>query len=74
MPVYQNKKTKKWEYRTYADDIYGNRKQFEKGGFNTKIDALQAEREFKLLDRATVINITFQELYNYYEAYIKVKL
>ena len=36
MPVYQNKKTKLWEYRTYAFDIYGNRKQFEKGGFKTK--------------------------------------
>ena len=31
MPVYQNEKTRKWKYRTYATDIYGNHKQFEKG-------------------------------------------
>ena len=37
MPQYQNKKTKLWKYRTYAYDIYGNRKQFEKGGFRTKL-------------------------------------
>jgi len=32
MPVYQNKQTKKWKYRVYATDIFGNRKQFEKEG------------------------------------------
>ena len=47
MPQYQSKKTKLWKYRTYAYDIYGNRKQFEKGGFRTKREAKLAEDEFK---------------------------
>lgn len=51
MPVYQNKKTKKWKFRTYAEDVYGNHKQFERKWFDTKKEALQSEREFKLSDR-----------------------
>ena len=35
MPVYQDKKTKNWKFRVYADDIFGNRKQFERTGFDT---------------------------------------
>lgn len=43
MPVYQDKKTKKLKFRTYADDIYGNRKQFERIWFNTRKEAELAE-------------------------------
>ena len=61
MPVYQNKKTKLWEYRAYAYDIYGNRKQFEKGGFRTKKEALESERYLQSLDKVSKeYNITFQ--------------
>lgn len=73
MPVYQNKKTKLWEYRTYANDIYGNRKQFEKGGFKTKKDALKAERDLQALDKVEDCNITFLELWNNYEKHISLK-
>lgn len=74
MPVYQNKKTKKWEYRTYANDIYGNRKQFEKGGFRTKKEALQAERDLQALDKVNSCNIKFVDLWKEYEQYIELKL
>ena len=75
MPVYQNKKTKLWEYRAYAYDIYGNRKQFEKGGFKKKKEALESERYLQSLDKVSKeYNITFQELWNEYEKHIKLKL
>ena len=48
MPVYQDKKTKKWSFRTYANDVYGNRKQYERNGFITKKEAQAAESKFKL--------------------------
>ncbi len=74
MPVYQNKKTKLWKYRTYAYDVYGNRKQFEKGGFKTKKEALIAEREIQSLDKVEQCTISFLELWKNYEQHIKLKL
>lgn len=74
MPVYQNKKTKLWEYRTYANDIYGNRKQFEKGGFKTKKEAKQAELDLQALDKVVECNITFYDLWTNYNEYISLKM
>ena len=74
MPVYQNKKTKKWEYRAYANDIYGNRKQFEKTGFNTKKEAQDAERELLSLDKVSYCDLSFQELWDNYKQYMSLKL
>lgn len=73
MPAYQDKKTKKWSFRTYADDIYGNRKQFERNGFKTKKEALDAENKFKSEDKVTIKNITFEQLYEDYIEYKKLK-
>lgn len=73
MPQYQNKKTKLWKYRTYAYDIYGNRKQFEKGGFRTKREAKLAEDEFKNQDSQNEVNITFLELWESYKEHISLK-
>ena len=74
MPVYQNKKTKKWKFRTYAEDVYGNHKQFERKWFDTKKEALQAEREFKLSDRTEISNLLFNELWTVYKEHISLKL
>ncbi|MCI8588374.1 MAG: site-specific integrase [Bacilli bacterium] len=74
MPVYQNKKTKKWKFRTYAEDVYGNHKQFERKWFDTKKEALQAEREFKLSDRSEISNLLFSELWTVYKEHISLKL
>ena len=73
MPTYQNKKTKLWEYRVYANDIYGNRKQYEKGGFKTKKEAQQAEMELKSLDKVQDCTITFMQLWNNYQQFIALK-
>lgn len=74
MPVYKNKKTNLWKYRVYADDVYGVRRQFEKGGFKTKKDAINAENEFLVLEKSKECDITFEELYCNYRNYIKIKL
>ena len=69
MPVYQDKKTKKWFFRTYADDPYGNRKQYERSGFATKKLAQKAESDFKFDYKNIKSDITFQELYDMYINY-----
>lgn len=74
MPVYQDKKTKKWKFRVYADDIYGNHKQFERKGFDTKKDAINAEMAFKMADRCEISNITFYELWLKYKEYKQLQL
>ena len=63
MPVYQDKKTKKWKFRVYANDVFGNRKQFERTGFATKKEAQQAEAEFKLCDKSDYSKMTFNDLW-----------
>ncbi len=74
MPVYKNKKTNQWKYRTYANDIYGNRKQYEKGGFKTKREAEKAESDLKLLDYVSDTDINFEKLWLEYDEHIKLKL
>jgi len=74
MPVYQDKKTKKWKFRTYADDVYGNRKQFERKGFNTKKEAQQAEIDFKMCDKSDKSKITFYDLWVEYRNSKKLQL
>lgn len=74
MPVYRNEKTKKWKFRTYTEDVYGNRKQFERKWFDIKKEALQAEREFKVEDRTQISNLLFSELWEVYKDQLSVKL
>lgn len=73
MPVYQNKNTGKWDFRCYANDVYGIRKQFERCGFTTKREAQAAERKF--LDQESIgdESILFSKLWNNYNDYIKLK-
>jgi len=74
MPVYQNKETKKWKFRVYTDDVYGNRKQFERKWFNTKKEAIQAERDFLLQDKNEIANMTFNDLWIKYKDYKELQL
>jgi len=77
MAVYQNKKTKKWFYRTYKNDIYGNRKQYYKSGFDTKKEAQNAERIFLLLEEKEedkIKEISFNELYEEFLSFKSSKL
>lgn len=74
MPVYQNKKTKLWKFRTYTEDLYGQRRQFQKSGFRTKKEAIQAEMEFINKSKNSCCNISFGELWEIYEKHIELKL
>ena len=73
MPVYQVKKSKLWYFRCYCNDIYGNRKQFQRNGFNTKRDAQAAERNFIGQGKVNDETILFSKLWDEYKSYIKLK-
>ena len=74
MPVYQDKQTKHWYFRTYANNSFGERKQYQKGGFRTKKEALEAESNFKATYENMYCDLTFKELWNIYKEYIGIKL
>ena len=74
MPAYQNKRTKKWQFRVYAEDSFGNKRQYERSGFKTKKDAQNAEIEFLLSNKETTEYITFKELWESYNDHIYIKL
>lgn len=69
MPVYRDNKTKTWYFRTYANDVYGNRKQYERHGFATKKEAQKAETDFKVLDPNDISNMKFIDLWEAYRDY-----
>lgn len=74
MPVYQEKDKSKlpkngysWYFRTYYNDIYGNRKQKQSKMYHSKTLAKEAERKF--LEKTathdeTDYNIKFEVVYN----------
>ena len=72
MPTYQDEKGK-WYFRVYVDDIFGNRKQKQGSGFATKKEAQKAERELVMLGVVGECNMTFEELWNQYDEFIKLK-
>ena len=85
MPIYQDKKIKLYKYRTYIKNVDGTITQKQKNGFKTKKEARNAEKKLlleneKYLDR--VLNeerninsiISFEDLWNEYNSYIKLKL
>lgn len=74
MPVYQDKNSKHWYYRVYANDSFGNRKQYQNGGFRTKRDAIEAERDFVIATKDGYCDITFGKLWEIYKEHIETKL
>lgn len=67
MPTYYNKKSNTWKYRTYVTDVFGNKKQIEKDGFKTQLEAeLSCELE-KANYNCDINNMKFSELYYHYE-------
>lgn len=73
MPVYQDRKSKLWYFRCYSNDVYGNRKQFQRNGFNTKREALAKEREFISQEKVGDETMLFSKLWKEYDNYIKLK-
>ena len=73
MAVYEEKDKKKhtkdgrkWYYRVYYTDMYGNRKQKESKLYKTKLDAKEAESEFLIKIKTndeTDLNISFETVF-----------
>ena len=80
MPIYQDKKTKTYMYRTYIKNIDGVSIQKQKRGFKTKKEAREAEKRLILENEKELNNndedysISFEDLWNEYNSYIKLKL
>ena len=66
MSVNQDKKTKKWYFRCYYRDSFGETKPKYQTGFDTKRLALNAEAEFLKSIHTVIRNITFKELATIY--------
>ena len=73
MPAYKEKNANKWYVQFRYVDWTGARKQKMKRGFNTKREAEQWERQFKLKEKADV-DILFSEFWKLYEADMKPRL
>lgn len=67
MPVYLDKKTKKYFFKCYYTDWQGEKRQAKRRGFALARDAKAAEREF-LAQYATQPDFTFQAMYELYIA------
>lgn len=73
MAVYEEKDKKKhtkdgrkWYYRVYYTDMYGNRKQKESKLYKTKLEAKEAESEFLIKIKTndeTDLNISFETVF-----------
>ena len=84
MPVYQNKNNGLYLFRTYIKDLNGNLIQKQRNGFKTKKEAKAAEKNMiieneKYLEelknkKKDDTKISFQELWEEYNSYIKLKL
>lgn len=73
MPVYQDKKSKRWYFRCYISDSNGIRKQRQRNGFNSKREAQASEREYLSKEQHINDNITFYALWEEYSKFAKVK-
>lgn len=62
----QTKDGRKWYYRVYYTDMYGNRKQKKSKLFKTKLEAKEAESEFLISIKTcdeTDLNISFEMVF-----------
>lgn len=73
MPVYQDKKTKKYYFSCYYTNWQGERKKKKTEGFKYSRDAKAAEREF-LAQYATQPDFTFTAMYDEYMKDCKARL
>lgn len=77
MPAYKDKKRGTWYYQINYTDINGKHRTTKQRGFKTKGQAQDAEYKKRLeleRDPKENIDLTFQDLYNYYLSYIKSRI
>lgn len=73
MPAYRDKDSNKWYVQFRYVDWTGKRCQKMKRGFDTKKEAEQWERQFKIKEKADV-DMRFSEFWKLYEADMKPRL
>lgn len=73
MPANRDKKTGKWNCQFYYTDWTGKKVKKMKRGFETKKEAQDWERHFKL-EKASSLDMTFGDFYRRYEADVKLKV
>jgi integrase len=73
MPANRDKKTGKWNCQFYYTDWTGKNVKKMKRGFETKKEAQDWERHFKL-EKASSLDMTFGDFYRRYEADVKPKV
>lgn len=73
MPAYKDKITGTWFVKFYCRNWQGKNKQIKKRGFETKRDALEYERNYKLREEKN-LDMTFGEFFKVYAADMEVRL
>ena len=73
MPANRDKKTGKWNSQFYYTDWTGKKIKKMKRGFETKKEAQDWERHFKL-EKASSLDMTFGDFYRRYEEDVKPKV
>lgn len=73
MPANRDKKTGKWNCQFYYTDWTGKKVKKMKRGFETKKEAQDWERHFKL-EKASSLDMTFGDFYRRYEEDVKPKV
>ena len=73
MPAYRDEETGKWFVKFYCKNWHGQNKQIKKRGFETKRDALDFERHFKVRESRN-LDMTFGDFYELYTADRKIRL
>lgn len=76
MAIYQDKKSKKWQFRVYYKNLQGDTKQKNSKFYNLKKEAQEAEIEFinKTKNNDYSNSITFKELWKNYLNFKKDKV
>ncbi len=73
MPAYKDKENGKWFAKFYCKDWTGKNKQIKRRGFETKRDALEFERNYKLRQENN-LDMEFEEFWKLYTEDVKKRV
>lgn len=73
MPAYKDKVTNKWFVQFYCKNWQGVNKQIKRRGFDTKREALEFERNFKMREENN-LDMSFENFFKLYEENIRLRI
>ena len=73
MPAYKDNVTGKWYAKFYCKNWRGENKQIKKRGFDTKREALEYERHYKIREEEN-LDMTFGDFFKLYTSDMEVRL